>query len=79
MQPSLAEKISYFSYRTNWHKHPLISRIMCWMGRHDYEYAETLYDSQGDPHGAKLECFYCLQQKGSVLLNVIAKKLDESK
>lgn len=42
---------------SNLHKLPLVSRILCWIGRHDYEFVcET-------SHGQLLECFYCEHQK----------------
>lgn len=52
-------------FRYNPHSTPVISSLFCKMGRHDYEYFETLYDDQGDADGAILECFYCLHRKDS--------------
>lgn len=52
-------QVYFFRYRTNVHKHPWISSIMCWMGRHDYETVSA------DKEKATLECFYCLQRKHS--------------
>lgn len=61
----LRDRINDFRIVDNWHKHPWISKALCSIGRHDYEYHETIYDDQGDSVGAELECFYCLQKKGS--------------
>lgn len=49
----------FYSHRTNLHKHPQVSRVLCWMGRHDYEVVST------DETGATLECFYCYHRKHS--------------
>lgn len=43
----------------SWHKIPFISKIMCSLRRYDYEFV-----SANGNHGI-LECFYCLQRKGS--------------
>jgi len=46
--------------RENWHKHPWISRLMCWLGRHDYEFVEMV-----NYRTARLSCFYCERKKHS--------------
>jgi hypothetical protein len=51
--------LGYYAYRTNWHKHPLVSRFLCWIGRHDYEVSEV-----GSRY-VLLRCFYCQQGKKS--------------
>lgn len=48
---------SFYRVRENWHKHPWVSRFLCWMGRHDYEFVRTC------DNGAVLKCFYCEQAK----------------
>jgi hypothetical protein len=53
----------YIQHRTNFHKHPVITRFLCWMGRHDYE-AESY-----DGNQAMLYCFYCLQKKGTSIVS----------
>jgi hypothetical protein len=58
--------VSYLWFKDNWHKHPWISKLLCAIGRHDFEYSETLYDDQDDARGAKLVCFYCEQVRNSV-------------
>ncbi len=50
---------AYFRHRTNWHKHPWISYLMCRLGRHDYE--AYLWDGED----VWMECFYCLYRKRS--------------
>jgi len=53
--------LSFYRYRTNWHKIPWVSKFLCWIGRHDYElkYAEADND-------AILYCFYCSHEKHSM-------------
>lgn len=48
-------------YRYNPHSIPIISRLLCKMGRHDYEPAEL------DKVNKRviLECFYCQRRKSS--------------
>jgi hypothetical protein len=45
---------------SNIHKHPLVSKIMCKLGRHDYEFLFML-----DKRTARMECFYCGHRKNS--------------
>jgi hypothetical protein len=59
MLEELKDKINFYRHHTNWHKHPVITRFLCYMGRHDYEFIEA------DGNHGILECFYCLQRKGS--------------
>lgn len=59
------DQIGFYRFATNWHKHPFLSMIMCYCGRHDYEYESTSYNSHGVIDGARLKCFYCLHEKGS--------------
>lgn len=49
----------FFYHRTNIHKHIWISNIMCYFGRHDYEFIGLMND------WALLECFYCGHQRKS--------------
>ena len=67
MFKDIRSKINFYRYRTNIHKFPVVSKLLCYIGRHDFEYSYTKFDDQGDPEGAKLECFYCLQGKNSIL------------
>jgi hypothetical protein len=58
--------VSYLWFRTNWHKHPWLSKLMCYCGRHDFELSEIIYDEQnGGIIGATLVCFYCEHYKNS--------------
>ena len=53
----------FYQFRTNWHSWPPLSRLLCWIGRHDYEFVsagEKEYKNRG-----LLECIYCGQQKVS--------------
>ena len=50
----------FYRHRTNWHKHPWITRFLCYMGRHDYEGHGVISQNY-----VLLKCFYCDQQKGS--------------
>lgn len=61
----LKERILYYRYVDNWHKHPWLSHIMCRLGRHDMEFDSVLYDRRGAPEGAQLQCFYCERYKCS--------------
>ena len=53
----------YLRFIDNWHKHPKISKIMCKMGRHDYEFDNCDKDGYGC-----LLCFYCDNKKKSKLI-----------
>jgi hypothetical protein len=53
----------FYSFRTNWHALPLVRQLLCWIGRHDYEFVsagEKEYKNRG-----LLQCFYCGRQKVS--------------
>ena len=67
MLEDLKDKLNFYRYHTNWHKHPVITRLLCYIGRHDYEFI-----SADGNHGI-LECFYCLQKKVA-LTTVVDKK-----
>jgi hypothetical protein len=43
----------YLRFIDNWHKQPCISKLMCKMGRHDFELQSFTDD------WVILECFYC--------------------
>lgn len=64
----------YFAHHTNFHKHPLLSRLMCWCGRHDYEAdgveVEPDAPSFTDRVSVRLVCFYCGQEKSSGFTNI---------
>jgi hypothetical protein len=34
-----------YRYRENWHKHPLLSKLLCRLGRHDFEMHDGIYRS----------------------------------
>lgn len=56
----LAGTLRFFSYHDNLHALPGVEKLLCWLGRHDYEVRETL----GQNH-ALLECVYCPHKKRS--------------
>lgn len=60
------QRITYYRFVDNWHKHPYVSRVLCRMGAHDVEHFDTLYDTDGEPEGSLLECFYCGHRKQSI-------------
>jgi len=51
----------YLRFIDNWHKQPTISKILCKIGRHDYEPLSI------DDKWVLLECFYCGHRKKSHL------------
>ena len=53
----------YLTIIDNWHKHPVISKIMCKLGRHDYEGYEIIPNQKV----VMLNCFYCDHKKQSLL------------
>lgn len=55
----------YLMFIDNWHKVGWISRIMCYLGRHDYE--ATGIESCDRGTWACLECFYCEHKKKSLI------------
>lgn len=52
-----ATGLGFYSHMTNWHKHPLISSLLCKIGRHDYECTKETNI---------LYCFYCGHLRHSV-------------
>lgn len=56
----IEDRYGYLRYHDNWHKHPIVSRVLCWLGRHDYEYEGKVVNG-----AAYLACFYCLHRKNS--------------
>jgi len=59
----------WYKHVDNWHTQPLISKIMCKMGRHDYElksYINIKY--------AALYCFYCEKVKHSSAIEGIPSR-----
>lgn len=49
----------------NLHKAPLLSKLMCWAGRHDLEFV-TPVDLGNDGRWVyELECFYCKRKRRS--------------
>lgn len=62
----LEDRWGYLAYVDNWHKHPWISKIMCKLGRHDYESSgDVLTQPNGEVH-VQLYCFYCPHRKISI-------------
>lgn len=51
-------------YRFNPHSIPFVSKLLCKMGRHDFELMKVL-----DKDSVVLECFYCLHKKTSFFKN----------
>jgi hypothetical protein len=60
----LEDCYGYLRFRTNWHTFPPLSRLMCWLGRHDYEFNGLVGTMT-----AELECFYCLHKKHSHIIS----------
>lgn len=58
----LDSRYGYLYCLDNWHKHPWISKLMCELGRHDYE-----LDSIESCRTVDLYCFYCGTTKTSTL------------
>ena len=56
----LYDSICYYAYIDNLHKHPIISKVMCKLGRHDYE-----VDVSTGPREAVLFCMRCGVRKHS--------------
>jgi len=56
-------RYGYLRFIDNWHKHPLVSRLLCKLGRHDYH-----FDRMDGPH-AILFCFYCLKGRRDLKFN----------
>lgn len=51
----------YLRYHDNWHKQPHVSKICCWIGRHDY-IADSIFMRMDDYErgaGVRLICLYC--------------------
>lgn len=61
-KPTLGERFGYLRFIDNWHKFPPLSRLMCRLGRHDFE-----TESVGEDH-AVLRCFYCEAGRRSWLM-----------
>ena len=59
----LENRWGYLRFIDNWHKHPTLGRLMCRMGRHDFELQQLREKS------AILECFYCGRPRESFLPN----------
>lgn len=53
-------KSKFYFYKFNPHAIPGVSKLICRMGRHDYEACAIL-----GPRYVKLKCFYCGKEKGS--------------
>lgn len=55
----LEHNYGYLWFRTNWHKHPALSKAMCALGRHDYTVDSITRNEEGYVDGIYLKCFYC--------------------
>jgi hypothetical protein len=55
----LEHNYGYLRFRTNWHKHPALSKAMCALGRHDYTVSGITRNEAGYVDGIYLKCFYC--------------------
>jgi len=53
------ERHAYLRFVDNWHKWPPLSRLMCKLGRHDFEFSHT------EGEWGVLECFYCERKRKS--------------
>jgi len=53
--------LGFYRYRTNWHSWPPLSRLLCWIGRHDYEFVSV--DGKEHKDWGLLECIQCGQRK----------------
>jgi len=52
--------LPFYRFRTNWHSFPGLNLLLCWIGRHDYEFFRL-----SDRGAGELQCFYCLRKKNS--------------
>jgi hypothetical protein len=59
------ERLAYLRFVDNWHKWPPLARLLCKIGRHDYE-AERV---QVWLRATDLYCFYCGHRKRSFHVN----------
>lgn len=59
--------VPFWLYIDNWHKISTISKLMCKLGRHDFELVKSVFDYRGDPNGVILKCFYCDQLRHSMI------------
>ena len=51
--------LSFYKHRTNWHSHPTVSKLLCYIGRHDYESTNCKQDPNDPNHWwVRLQCFY---------------------
>lgn len=58
--------LSFYKHRTNWHSHPTISKLLCYIGRCDYEAINCKQDPNDPNHWwVRLQCFYCGKEKES--------------
>lgn len=60
---NLLDRVHFLSFRTNWHRHYFLSKIMCFCGRHDYEIIGIVL--HGDLESAHFQCFDCSHKKTS--------------
>lgn len=51
---------------SNPHSIPAVSRLICKMGRHDFEGDKVKYNKKGAPVGVELICFYCEHRETSL-------------
>jgi len=60
MIKNILDNIRFFKPKDNWHKLPYIRRLLCLLGRHDFELSQVITHSY-----VILECFYCLKKRAS--------------
>ena len=65
MMEWIYDKFGFWYHRTNWHKYPPISQLMCWLGRHDFEPVDPGIEVTGRSAWITLKCFYCDHRKNS--------------
>jgi hypothetical protein len=56
---NLIGALGFFRHVDNWHRLPGLRRLLCRLGRHDWEYRQRVRD------GVELECFECGKRKRS--------------
>jgi hypothetical protein len=65
IQNWLENRWGYLRFVDNWHKHPVVSKLLCKVGRHDYEFMKAEERPNGEIYG-HLECFYCESKRISI-------------
>lgn len=66
----IRNRLGFFGFVDNWHSHPVISPILCYIGRHDYE------PSWVETETVVMHCFYCQKEKHSSSSEVVSSIRD---